>query len=85
MMENQNQQKKSDDIPRSLTLYVVFSILMIIIYTVVELIISTVSGITHDTLTTCFFACFSGEVLCCALIKIFKLKSGSRYDDNNNI
>ena len=67
--------KKKDDTPKSLTLYVVFSILMILIYTIVELIISTVSGISHDTLTTCFYSCFAGEILCCALIKIFKLKN----------
>ena len=61
----------------SLTLYVVFSIAMIIVYTVVELITATKSGISHDTLTTCFYGVFGGEILCCALIKIFKLKSGS--------
>lgn len=64
------------DTPRSLTLYVVFSIMMILLYTIVELIISTVSGISHDTLTTCFYGVFGGEILCCALIKIFKLKRG---------
>lgn len=64
------------DNPKSLTLYVVFSILMILIYSIVELIISTVSGISHDTLTTCFYGVFGGEILCCALIKIFKLKRG---------
>lgn len=77
MMENQKQNKtqnNKDDMPRSLTLYVVFSILMIILYTVIEMITSTISGISHDTLTTCFYACFGGEILCCALIKIFKLK-----------
>ena len=76
-MENQKQNKtqnNKDDMPRSLTLYVVFSILMIILYTVIEMITSTISGISHDTLTTCFYACFGGEILCCALIKIFKLK-----------
>lgn len=60
----------------SLTLYVVFSIFMILIYTLTELIISTAFGISHDTLTTCFYATFGGEILCCALIKIFKLKRG---------
>ncbi len=77
MEKNQKQnrtQNNKDDMPRSLTLYVVFSILMIILYTVVEMITSTISGISHDTLTTCFYACFGGEILCCALIKIFKLK-----------
>lgn len=60
--------------PKSLTLYVIFSITAIIAYTIVEQIISTNTGISHDTLTTCFYACFGGEILCCALIKIFKLK-----------
>ena len=59
---------------RSLTKYVVFSIAILIIYTAVEFIFSTITGISHDTLTTCVYACFGGEILSCALIKIFKLK-----------
>ena len=58
----------------SLTCYVVFSIIVLIVYTIVEQVISTVTGIGHDTLTTCFYAAFGGEILACALIKIFKLK-----------
>ena len=69
-------KRKRNDTAHSLTLYVVFSILMIIIYTVVELITATITGISHDTLTTCFYGVFGGEILCCALIKIFKLKNG---------
>lgn len=60
---------------KSLTLYVIFSIAVLIIYTIVEQIISSTTGMTHDTLTTCMFSCFGGEILCCALIKIFKLKT----------
>ena len=59
---------------RSLTKYVVFSIAILIIYTAVEFIFSTITGVSHDTLTTCIYACFGGEILSCALIKIFKLK-----------
>lgn len=61
---------------KSLTLYVVFSILVLLTYTIVELIITTVSQahIVHDTLTTCVYSAFGGEILCCALIKIFKLR-----------
>jgi hypothetical protein len=58
----------------SLTRFVVFSFAVILIYSVTELILSTAYGISHDTLTTCLYACFGGEVLSCALIKIFKLK-----------
>ena len=60
---------------KSLTLYVIFSIAVLIIYTIVEQIISSTTGMTHDTLTTFMFSCFGGEILCCALIKIFKLKT----------
>lgn len=72
-----------EDKPKSLTLYVIFSIFAIIVYTIVEQILSSTTGITHDTLTTCFYACFGGEILSCALIKIYKLKcndNGSNED-----
>ena len=62
---------------RSLTKYVVFSIALLLVYSVVEFIFAVKTGNTHDTLTTCIFACFGGEILSCALIKIFKLKEDS--------
>ena len=67
----------------SLTLYVVFSILTLIVYTIVEQVLSAVTGFSNDTLTTCFFACFGGEILMCGLIKIFKLKNEKeeKYDE----
>ena len=58
----------------SLTKYVVFSIAILMIYTIAEMIVSTVTGTAHDTLSTVVFATFGGEILSCALIKIFKLK-----------
>ena len=81
-MESKKQETQKNKQVSSLTLYVVFSIFILLIYTIVELIISTISGISHDTLTTCFYAAFGGEILCCALIKIFKLK-GENDDDNS--
>lgn len=54
----------------SLTKFIVFSFAVILIYTVAEFFTQT----QHDTLTTCLYACFGGEVLSCALIKVFKLK-----------
>lgn len=56
----------------SLTKYIVFSIACLMVYTVAEFLTST----QHDTLTTCFYACFGGEILSCALIKVFKLRKG---------
>ena len=73
----------------SLTLYVVFSIAILLIFTVAEQVLSVTTGLTRDTLTTCFFSVFGGEILCCALIKIFKLKGDSNnersdiYDSEN--
>lgn len=59
----------------SLTKYVVFSIAVLLIYSLAEFIEVSISGNSHDTLTTCIYACFGGEILSCALIKIFKLKN----------
>ena len=58
----------------SLTKYVAFSIAVLIVYAVTELVLSTVTGISHDTLTTAIYTCFGGEILSCAIIKVFKLK-----------
>lgn len=57
-----------------LDLYVVFSIACMIVYTIVSQIVAVMTGMTMDTLTTCFFGFFGGEIVTCALIKIFKLK-----------
>lgn len=54
--------------------YVVFSIFVLIVYTTVEFIFTCTTGISHDTLTTCFYSVFGGEILSCALIKIFNIK-----------
>lgn len=62
----------------SLTKYVVFSIAILIIYTAIEFAVSTITGVSHDTLTTCVYGCFGGEILSCALIKIFKLKEENK-------
>jgi hypothetical protein len=54
--------------------YLLFSFLMIIVFTVAQTIITIVTGVEQETLITCFFGVFGGEVLICALIKRFKLK-----------
>ena len=83
--DNGEQTETVKNVPNALTLYVIFSILVILIYTIVEMFISTQSGISHDTLTTCFYSVFGGEILCCALIKIFKLKSKDSGDEETEI
>ena len=67
---------------RGLDLYVIFSIIMMIIYTIVSQVISVTSGVVLDVLTTCFFGFFGGEVVTCALIKIFKLRENKKEETN---
>ena len=64
----------------SQTKYVMFSIGVLLIYTMCEFTFAITADTAHDTLTTCFYAAFGGEILSCALIKIFKL----RGKDNND-
>ena len=59
-----------------LSKYVIFSIVAMLIFTAIVIIAAIVRGVTLDTLTTCFFAVFGGEVFSCALIKIFNIKKG---------
>ncbi len=66
---------------RDLTRFIIFSFAMTIIYTIIAIVFQMITGeALSDTLTTCFFAMYGGEVLSCALIKVFKLKK----EDGNN-
>lgn len=66
---------------KSLTKYVVFSIVTLLIYTAISQIIFWQTGAEYGTLTACFFAAFGGEILMCALIKIFKLKGEPKQEE----
>ena len=59
---------------RTLDKYVVFSISITLIYTIAEFTVSTMTGISHDTLSTCVYGFFAGEIVVAGLIKIFKLR-----------
>lgn len=67
-------KKKAKKKRPALDRYVIFSIGALIVYTIISLCILILRGQTADTLTACFFAFFGGEIVTCALIKIFKLK-----------
>lgn len=54
--------------------YCIFSFTCLILFTIVMIVVQTVTGTTQDTLTTCFFGAFGGELLLCAMIKRLKLK-----------
>lgn len=62
--------------------YVIFSFCVLILYTISEMVISSITGISHDTLTTCLYAAFGGELLMLCMIKRLKLKKG---DSNNEM
>ena len=67
--------QKKRDLP-DLDKYIIFSFAVMLIYTIFEFIFSTITGVSHDTLTTCLYGAFGGELLMCALIKRLKLKRG---------
>lgn len=68
----------------ALDIYVTFSIVSLIIYTVISQLIAIRSGVMLDTLTTCFFGFFGGEIVTCGLIKIFKLRDIKKENIENN-
>ena len=57
--------------------YIVFSIIIILIYSIAEFIFSTITGVSHETLTTCVYAFFGTEIASCAFIKVYKIKNES--------
>lgn len=59
---------------KTLTKFVLFSIIVVLIYSIVEFISSIVFNVTHDVLTTCIYAFFGTEIASCGFIKIFKIK-----------
>ena len=71
------QLKKKKPLP-DLDKYIIFSFAVMILYTIIEFIVSSVTGISHDTLTTCLFGAFGGELLLTALLKKWKI---SRRDN----
>ena len=69
-IERLQKRKQLPDLDK----YIIFSFAVMIVYTVFEFVFSTITGISHDTLTTCLYAAFGGELLMCAMIKRLKLR-----------
>ena len=57
-----------------LDIYVIFALSTLLIYSIVEFIVSSIIGWEHTALTAMLGGVLGGEVLSCALIKIFKLR-----------
>lgn len=75
-MKKRNSKKLS-----ALDKYVVFSFTCLLVFTIVEIILQAVTGMEQSTLITCFFSCFGGELLLCAMIKRLKLKKGDSENE----
>ncbi len=69
-IERLQKRKQLPDLDK----YIIFSFAVMIVYTIFEFVFSTITGISHDTLTTCLYAAFGGELLMCAMIKRLKLR-----------
>jgi preprotein translocase subunit SecY len=67
------QLQKRKQLP-DLDKYIIFSFAVMLLYTIIEFITSSITGVSHDTLTTCLFGAFGGELLLCAMIKRLKLR-----------
>lgn len=63
--------------------YLIFSFTCLIVFTIVMIIVQTITGVMQDTLITCFFSAFGGELLMCALIKRLKIKKEVQYEETN--
>jgi len=61
--------------------YVIFSLSILLIFTIAEFVVSTITGMEKTSLITAVYSVWGGEILSCALIKIFKLKEENKTDE----
>lgn len=69
-IERLQKKKKLPDLDK----YIIFSFSVMIVYSFFEFVFTILTGVSHDTLTTCLYGAFGGELLLCALIKRLKLR-----------
>ena len=62
--------------------YIIFSFAVLLLYTSAQTFVTLKTGVESNTLTTCFFSVFGGEVLLCALIKRLKLKNETKKNES---
>ena len=76
LIARRKKEKAKKKIP-ALDKYVIFSFTCLLIFTVVVTVYQFKSDLEFSpTLITCFYSCFGGELLLCAMIKRLKLKKG---------
>lgn len=69
----------------ALDYYIIFCLFVLVSYTIVNLYLFKDTMSEPSTLTTCVFGAFGGEFLTCGLIKIFKIREGSRHAELNDL
>ena len=69
-LERLKPKKKLNDLDK----YIIFSFVVMLLYTVAEFITSTVTGVSHETLTVSLYGAFGGELLITALLKKWKIR-----------
>lgn len=65
---------------KTLTKFIIFSIGMVILYTITVTVLTATTGNDFGAYYSIFCAIFGGEILSCALIKIFKLKGDNKNE-----
>lgn len=65
---------------RTLNKFLLFSFVIVLAYTALELYLSTTTGISHDTVTTCLYTFFGTEIGSCAFIQIVKTIKGGNAE-----
>ena len=68
------QNKKPLD---NLSRYVIYCLVFFTLYSIAEFIVSTITGVTHDTLTDAVKVFCSGEAFFCAFLKVMKIRKSS--------
>lgn len=71
-------QKRNKKKLNGLDKYCIFSFTCLIVFTIVVTVYQFKADIEFSpTLITCFYSCFGGELLLCAMLKRLKLKSSN--------
>lgn len=58
-----------------LDIYIIYCIVACVLFAIAEMIVSSITGITHDSLTVAWYGFHGGEVFVCAMIKKWKLRT----------
>jgi hypothetical protein len=58
----------------NLSLYVIYCIAFFTVYSIAEFIVSSITGVSHDTLTEAVKFFCGGEAFLCCLLKLLKVR-----------